>query len=560
MDFDPYETWLGIPADRRPPTYYDLLGLPPYESDVTAIDQAALRRMGKVRLHQIGPHSDASQEILAELARARLILIDPDRRTDYDAKLRARDEVGPGPQVTAGKLGNGNAPRRQSVPRDGAADLLGSLALTDKEGECSSALRSAPKKEMTSVWKKRLLLGAIVATHAALLGGFIYYVFGPPSSEQRPGDLVRNFSDRLTPTRKLKQAVPPAPKPVVMPRPAPPLVVAQQPAKFGGVGPAEPDQSDPPDRRDLVQPQPAEPPDRSDPVQSDPADEPRKTNIQDPIAAKPDPIALSLGKAKDAYKAKLMEIKRPVLDRLNRDLQAAKKKGSLKALRAATDDITAFEQRNKIPESLPAKDFRRDYPKILKRMVTAFDTAKGAYTREGKIAEAESVAKDLERFLELTWIPGPPRIDDFDKLLEIKSANEHIAGNDRNGNFKQLNAAMVLTITAQRAQFSEFGGRLDVLCTHPFDLVQPATIDFGALTIERAGTLTLWAHGYPRTDGGRVLVKKDAQNIGDWRVSGEDGWQQITVPFSNNSVVVEHHAVGWGMEFMFFDYRIAYRR
>ena len=85
MSFDPYETWLGIPADCRPPTYYDLLGLSLYESDPATIDQAALRRMGKVRQHQIGPESELSQEILAELARARLILIDPDRRADYDA-------------------------------------------------------------------------------------------------------------------------------------------------------------------------------------------------------------------------------------------------------------------------------------------------------------------------------------------------------------------------------------------------------------------------------------------------------------------------------------------
>ena len=69
MDFDPYETWLGIPADRRPPTHYDLLGLSPDESDPATIDQAALRRMSKVRQHQIGPHSDQSQEILSELAR-----------------------------------------------------------------------------------------------------------------------------------------------------------------------------------------------------------------------------------------------------------------------------------------------------------------------------------------------------------------------------------------------------------------------------------------------------------------------------------------------------------
>ena len=49
MDFDPYETWLGIPADLRPPTCYDLLGLASHEPDLAAIEIAALRRMGKVR-------------------------------------------------------------------------------------------------------------------------------------------------------------------------------------------------------------------------------------------------------------------------------------------------------------------------------------------------------------------------------------------------------------------------------------------------------------------------------------------------------------------------------
>jgi hypothetical protein len=74
MDFDPYEAWLGIPAGRRPPTYYDLLGLASDEANPDTIELAALRRMGKIRLHQIGPHSDLSQDVLAELARARLIL------------------------------------------------------------------------------------------------------------------------------------------------------------------------------------------------------------------------------------------------------------------------------------------------------------------------------------------------------------------------------------------------------------------------------------------------------------------------------------------------------
>ena len=90
MDFDPYLTWLGIPADRRPPTHYDLLGLSQFESDPARIEQAYLRRMTKVRQHQIGIARRALAGGLIEVrARARLILIDPDRRVEYDDKLRA---------------------------------------------------------------------------------------------------------------------------------------------------------------------------------------------------------------------------------------------------------------------------------------------------------------------------------------------------------------------------------------------------------------------------------------------------------------------------------------
>ena len=99
MDFDPYETWLGIPADRRPPTYYDLLGLAARTSPTRRrSSKAALRRMSKVRQHQIGPHSDLSQEILAELARARLILMDPDRRADTTPRSRLAARAGRGPR------------------------------------------------------------------------------------------------------------------------------------------------------------------------------------------------------------------------------------------------------------------------------------------------------------------------------------------------------------------------------------------------------------------------------------------------------------------------------
>ncbi len=221
MDFDPYETWLGIPADRRPPTHYDLLGLAPYESNPKVIDQAALRRMSKVRQYQIGPHSDESQEILSDLARARLILMDPDRRSDYDAKLRARGEELPVRSAAPEKHGNGAATLDgpdQSIPEG-----LASLALTLQVGDGPSSL-DGQRSERPARWKKAAVGGAVVATHAALLGAFLLYFFGPPNLKQNVQDLLRVDPDRLT--QQPKPSLPPAPKPNVPPRPAPSRIVA----------------------------------------------------------------------------------------------------------------------------------------------------------------------------------------------------------------------------------------------------------------------------------------------------------------------------------------------
>ena len=130
MAFDPYASWLGISADDRPPTYYDLLGLPSFESDPKTIDQASVRRMGKVRQHQIGPHSELSQEILAELARARVVLMDPDRRVEYDAKLRAHEGSAAIRPPVVEKFDVGAAPARPA-PVDDGLDVFAQLKVQD---------------------------------------------------------------------------------------------------------------------------------------------------------------------------------------------------------------------------------------------------------------------------------------------------------------------------------------------------------------------------------------------------------------------------------------------
>ncbi len=88
-EFDPYLRWLGIRHSDRPINHYRLLGLELFESDADVIAAAADRQMSHVRRYQAGPFGNASQELLNELAAAKLVLLDDARRADYDARLVA---------------------------------------------------------------------------------------------------------------------------------------------------------------------------------------------------------------------------------------------------------------------------------------------------------------------------------------------------------------------------------------------------------------------------------------------------------------------------------------
>lgn len=89
-EFDPYHKWLGIPPKDQPPNHYRLLGLDLFEPDLDVIEAAAFRQTAHVRTYQLGPHSDFSQKLLNEIAAAKVCLMDPQTRADYDEELRAR--------------------------------------------------------------------------------------------------------------------------------------------------------------------------------------------------------------------------------------------------------------------------------------------------------------------------------------------------------------------------------------------------------------------------------------------------------------------------------------
>ena len=88
--FNGYHVWLGIPPNEQPPNHYRLLGISAFESDLDVIDHAADRQMAHVRTFQSGRHGPLSQQILNELAAARLCLLSVDKKSDYDEQLRGR--------------------------------------------------------------------------------------------------------------------------------------------------------------------------------------------------------------------------------------------------------------------------------------------------------------------------------------------------------------------------------------------------------------------------------------------------------------------------------------
>src|SRR5687768_15986756 len=86
--FDPYYKWLGIPAQEQPPNHYRLLTTRLFEDDPQVIEAAADRQMVYLRTFQTGQHVRHAQKLLNEIAQARICLLNPGRKAEYDAALQ----------------------------------------------------------------------------------------------------------------------------------------------------------------------------------------------------------------------------------------------------------------------------------------------------------------------------------------------------------------------------------------------------------------------------------------------------------------------------------------
>lgn len=87
--FDPYHRWLGISPKDQPPNHYRLLSIDLFESNPDVIEAAADKQMSHVRTYQTGQHSQLSQRVLNEISAARVCLLNPEKKAEYDESLRA---------------------------------------------------------------------------------------------------------------------------------------------------------------------------------------------------------------------------------------------------------------------------------------------------------------------------------------------------------------------------------------------------------------------------------------------------------------------------------------
>jgi hypothetical protein len=179
-DFDPYYKWLGIPPRDQPPNYYRLLGIELFEADRDVIDAAANRVMSYLKDLAVGDDAQHSQKLLNEVSRARLCLLNRQKKVEYDTELRAKtsaDERHEGvspPAYKAESTGEPAGPPPSPPPlAPSRAPIMPSLNLKIQEPATRSSrrpVRSAASEDTNKADSRTPVLVIAIAA-AVLLAG-----------------------------------------------------------------------------------------------------------------------------------------------------------------------------------------------------------------------------------------------------------------------------------------------------------------------------------------------------------------------------------------------------
>lgn len=185
-EFNPYHVWLGIPPDELPANYYRLLGLRLFEDNRDVIDNAADRQSAHLRTFQSGKNGALTQKLLNEVAAARVCLLDPKKRADYDKQLRAKLPRATPTAATAKGIPvapavAAPAPAAAAVPEPATAweNLLGDVDLRSSEKRAAQSARQRANRS------RNLIMG-IAAAIVVVCAGVGFFVLNSSSTANNP--------------------------------------------------------------------------------------------------------------------------------------------------------------------------------------------------------------------------------------------------------------------------------------------------------------------------------------------------------------------------------------
>ena len=157
--FDPYHTWLGIKPEDQPPHHYRLLGLEPLEADREVIVNAVNQRTAHVKSKLSGPHSDQARELLAKITAARICLLSPDKKEEYDTALRH----GLGKRASAEPGGPAKQKIKRAQPLPTAKPLPAAKPAAQSQPHQPAPAKPAPAKPAPT-WPSPISLPTACAT------------------------------------------------------------------------------------------------------------------------------------------------------------------------------------------------------------------------------------------------------------------------------------------------------------------------------------------------------------------------------------------------------------
>jgi WD40 repeat protein len=225
--FDAYHKWLGIPKHLRPPTYYQLLGLSQGESDPEVIEEAAVRQSTHLRSYQIGPHAELCTKLLNEIGKAQQVLLNPQKKRDYDERLAKQADAPPPSQQIAAK------------PLVAAPLVANAFELVDDPAAISPGMPprkprpdSSPRQPaLASTSRSAAVWIAVLGGGAAALlsiAGLLLWFWMSHESVENPPKIIAEVPEKkpkIDPPIEVPRPIEVVPKPVPKPDPKPPIEI-----------------------------------------------------------------------------------------------------------------------------------------------------------------------------------------------------------------------------------------------------------------------------------------------------------------------------------------------